>query len=53
MVSNVTFWLALLSALHVGAAIGFMLGCMGRVANVHDEALGEHQCDVHHPRIGD
>jgi hypothetical protein len=53
MVSIITFWLAVLSALCVGAAIGSMVGGMNRAAKAHDEAFGEHKCDAHYPRIGD
>jgi hypothetical protein len=53
MVSLVTFWLAVLSALNVGAAIGLMVGGMNRSAKARDRAFGESECDAHYPRVDD
>ncbi|MEW9586771.1 hypothetical protein [Paraburkholderia sp. DGU8] len=53
MVSIITFSLAVLSSICVGAAIGSMVGGMNRAAKAHHEAFGEHKFDAQYPRVGD
>lgn len=52
MVSNITFWLAVLGAFYVGAALGLMVGGMNRAAKAHDKAF-EHESDAPYPRFYD